>query len=229
MEQATQGELGLMASGTAHHHHPTATHSRRRPELTVLHQVVRENYKSFVALVEASGRTLPKHVTAEFEEYLKCGILAHGFLRLKCQDCKAERLIAFSCRGRGFCPSCLGKRQALATEFLIESLLGGLPVRQFVLSFPFELRFLMSRDAKLMGLVLAIVNKSSGLDLDQQKWNAFKDEYLKTLNTEAGLVHNIKDKPKQSYTGLPKRNAFTQRGQTRHSAHHRCRSCHCFD
>jgi hypothetical protein len=43
-----------------------------------------------------------------------------------------------------------------------------------------------------------LVNKSSGLDLDQQKWNAFKDEYLKTLNTEAGLVHEIKDKPKQS-------------------------------
>ena len=160
MEQATQGELGLGASGTARHQHPTATYLRRRPELTVLHQVVRENYKSFVALVESTVRTLPKHVTKEFEEYLKCGILAHGFLRLKCQDCKAERLVAFSCRGRGFCPSCIGKRQALVTEFLMESLLGGLPVRQFVLSFPFELRFLMARDAKLMSLVLAIVNKS---------------------------------------------------------------------
>jgi hypothetical protein len=42
----------------------------------------------------------------------------------------------------------------------MEKLLGGLPVRQFVLSFPFELRFLMARDSKLMSLVLAIVNKS---------------------------------------------------------------------
>jgi hypothetical protein len=121
---------------------------------------VREHYKTFLAQLENGGRNLPKHVVQEFEEYLKCGILAHGFLRLKCGDCKAERLVAFSCRGRGFCPSCLGKRQALATEFLMENLLGGLPVRQFVLSVPFELRFLMARDAKLMSLILAIVNKS---------------------------------------------------------------------
>ncbi len=38
--------------------------------------------------------------------------------------------------------------------------MGGLPVRQFVLSFPFELRFLMARNSKLMSLVLAIVTKS---------------------------------------------------------------------
>jgi transcription initiation factor TFIIIB Brf1 subunit/transcription initiation factor TFIIB len=42
----------------------------------------------------------------------------------------------------------------------MEKLLGGLPVRQFVLSMPFELRFLMARDSKLMSLVLAIVNRS---------------------------------------------------------------------
>ena len=158
MGTAAQTNLGLGHPSGAHGHVPSE-YSRRQPELTVLHRVVRENYKSFAALVETSGRTLPKHVTQEFGEYLKCGILAHGFLRLRCEDCKAERLVAFSCRGRGFCPSCLGKRQAIATEFLMEKVLGGLPVRQFVLSFPFELRFLMARDSKLMGLVLAIVNR----------------------------------------------------------------------
>lgn len=155
MGQSTQLGFGVPQS-----HHHRATYERRRPELTTLHQVVRENYKTFAAHVENEGRHLPKHVTKEFDEYLKCGILAHGFLRLKCEDCKAERLVAFSCRGRGFCPSCLGKRQAIATEFLIEKLLGGLPVRQFVLSMPFELRFLMARDSKFMSLILAIVNRS---------------------------------------------------------------------
>ena len=158
-QQAAQTELPL-GHPSGGHQHPRPAYSRRQPELTVLHQVVRQNYKSFAAQVEASGRTLPKHVTSEFDEYVKCGILAHGFIRLKCEDCKAERLVAFSCRGRGFCPSCLGKRQAIATEFLMEKLLGGLPVRQFVLSMPFELRFLMARDSKLMSVVLAIVNKS---------------------------------------------------------------------
>lgn len=156
-QSSTQLGLGL-ANGA--HHHQAVTYERRRPELSTLHQVVRENYKTFAAHIEHEGRHLPKHVTKEFDEYLKCGILAHGFLRLKCEDCKAERLVAFSCRGRGFCPSCLGKRQAIATEFLMEKLLGGLPVRQFVLSMPFELRFLMARDSKLMSLILAIVNRS---------------------------------------------------------------------
>ncbi len=156
MQEGAQSKLAL-GQASSHNHRPA--YERRRPELTVLHQMVRQNYKTFAAHIESDGRYLPKHVSKEFDEYLKCGILAHGFLRLKCEDCKAERLIAFSCRGRGFCPSCLGKRQALATEFLMEKVLGGLPVRQFVLSFPFELRFLMARDSKLMGMVLAIVNR----------------------------------------------------------------------
>ncbi len=42
----------------------------------------------------------------EFDEYLRCGILAHGFLRAQCQSCQFEHLIAFSCKRRGFCTSC---------------------------------------------------------------------------------------------------------------------------
>src|SRR5690554_7795105 len=42
----------------------------------------------------------------EFEDYLKCGRLEHGFLRVRCQSCHHEKLVAFSCKRRGFCPSC---------------------------------------------------------------------------------------------------------------------------
>lgn len=38
--------------------------------------------------------------------YLKCGDLAEGFARVRCPDCHHEFLLAFSCRGRWFCPSC---------------------------------------------------------------------------------------------------------------------------
>ena len=31
-------------------------------------------------------------------------ILAHGFLRLRCGDCGHDKLVAFSCKWRGFCP-----------------------------------------------------------------------------------------------------------------------------
>ena len=40
----------------------------------------------------------------EFEAYLKCGRLEHGFLRVLCESCHNEWLVAFSCRKRGFCP-----------------------------------------------------------------------------------------------------------------------------
>jgi hypothetical protein len=33
---------------------------------------------------------------AEFDAYLKCGRLEVGFLRLRCEQCYAEKLVAFS-------------------------------------------------------------------------------------------------------------------------------------
>jgi hypothetical protein len=41
----------------------------------------------------------------EFEAYLKCGRLEEGFLRVRCEQCHAEKLVAFSCKKGGFCPS----------------------------------------------------------------------------------------------------------------------------
>ena len=62
----------------------------------------------------------------------------------------------------------------------MEKLLGGLPVRQFVLSMPFELRFLTARDSKLMSVVLAIVNKS------------ITRLYCKKAKTELGITGALK-------------------------------------
>jgi ribosomal protein S27E len=35
-------------------------------------------------------------VRSEFEAYHKCGRLKYGFLRVGCEDCHHERLVAFS-------------------------------------------------------------------------------------------------------------------------------------
>ena len=32
----------------------------------------------------------------EFRDFLTCGVLAHGFARLRCGDCAFERLVPFS-------------------------------------------------------------------------------------------------------------------------------------
>lgn len=71
-------------------------YERRRSERTLLYQLVAEHYPRFVELLADQGGLLPDHVQREFEDFLKCGILDHGFLRVRCQDCHSERLVAFS-------------------------------------------------------------------------------------------------------------------------------------
>ncbi len=64
--------------------------------------------KSLLAEVahRTEGGSLPGFVIAEFERYLACGVLAHGFTRVRCDACGKVRLVALSCKGRGFCPAC---------------------------------------------------------------------------------------------------------------------------
>lgn len=82
------------------------------------------------------------YVQREFEEFLQCGRLEHGFLRVRCESCHAEHLVAFSCKRRGFCPSCGARRMAESAALLVDEVLPEQPMRQWVLSFPFQLRFL---------------------------------------------------------------------------------------
>jgi hypothetical protein len=58
------------------------------------------------------------------EKFLECGDLARGFARIRCDHCKEDRLLAFSCKGRGFCPSCHQKKVQLFGALLAESILG---------------------------------------------------------------------------------------------------------
>ena len=57
----------------------------RRPTGTLLHTTVREHLETYLASVgqdEDLEANVPFHVQAAFREYLKCGILAHGFARV---------------------------------------------------------------------------------------------------------------------------------------------------
>jgi ribosomal protein S27E len=81
-------------------------YARHRPETTLLYRLVDEHYPTFADRMAAQGTPLPEYVQREFEEYLQCGRLEHGFLRMRCESCHAEHLVAFSCKRRGFCPSC---------------------------------------------------------------------------------------------------------------------------
>jgi hypothetical protein len=118
-------------------------YERRRPERTLLFQLVEEHYPEFLELLSAQGRSLPEYVRREFEDFLKCGRLEHGFLRVRCADCHTERL-------------------------LVDEVLPHLPMRQWVLSFPFQLRFLFASRPEVMSRVLGIVYRAIETDLIQQ-------------------------------------------------------------
>ncbi|MCG8381788.1 MAG: transposase zinc-binding domain-containing protein, partial [Gammaproteobacteria bacterium] len=135
----------------------TGRYQRHRPEQTLLYRIVDEYYPAFAALMAERGRELPGYVQREFEEFLKCGRLEHGFLRVRCESCHTEHLVAFSCKRRGFCPSCGARRMAESAALLVDEVLPEQPMRQWVLSFPFQLRFLFASRPEIMGRVLGIV------------------------------------------------------------------------
>ncbi len=86
------------------------------------------HYETFAAEVDAQGTSLPQFVKDEFETYLECGILAHGFMRLRCDVCARDTLVAFSCKRRGICPSCGTRRMAETAAYLVDNILSHVPV-----------------------------------------------------------------------------------------------------
>ena len=74
------------------------------------------------------------------DQFLACGLLEHGFARIRCDACAHEYLLAFSCKCRYFCPSCHAKRLARWSLWLDQTLLAPVPHRQVVLTLPKRLR-----------------------------------------------------------------------------------------
>jgi len=135
-------------------------YERHRPEQTTLYRLVQQHAATFFAQAEdAAGADLPQFVKDEFEAFLECGILAHGFLRLHCGDCGHDKLVAFSCKRRGFCPSCGAWRMAQTAAHLVDHVIPQVPVRQWVLSLPIPLRLLLAAQPKLVTPVLQVVHR----------------------------------------------------------------------
>ncbi len=92
------------------------------------------------------GYGVPSWVDRDLRAYLRCGILAHGFTRVRSEDCGHELLLAYSCGGRGACPprvgypSCNTRRMAGVAAHVTDHVLPRFPVRQWVLSVPKRLR-----------------------------------------------------------------------------------------
>jgi ribosomal protein S27E len=134
-------------------------YSQRHPERTVLYRVLFHYFERFLEEYEHRFEKeygyLRPIVENVVDKYLDCGNPKNGFARIKCKDCGLERLLMFSCKTRGFCPSCHSKRREEWGEWMREKLLLDIPHRQVVFTIPKMLRiFFRYNHSLLSGLCL---------------------------------------------------------------------------
>ena len=134
----------------------------RDAEHTVLHQVIAEHLEAFLgAVAEAGdGAGLPQFVEREFREFLLCGVYEAGVARFQCEGCAREHLVPFSCKGRAWCPSCGGRRMTERAAHLVDAVLPWVPVRQWVLTMPYRLRYQMAWNHGLSRAVLRVYTRA---------------------------------------------------------------------
>jgi len=107
----------------------------RRPSASVLYRCVQQHLETWLAQCRDGHHdewSVPEHVEREFRRYLECGILARGFARAYCDGCGHDLPVAFSCKGRGVCPSCNARRMVATAAHLTDHVLPDLPVRQWL-------------------------------------------------------------------------------------------------
>jgi Protein of unknown function (DUF420)/Transposase zinc-binding domain len=64
--------------------------------------------------------------------------------------------LGFRCKGRGFCPSCGGRRMSGLAAHLVDRVLPHVPIRQWVFTVPVPIRYRLAFDAALTRAVLRV-------------------------------------------------------------------------
>lgn len=140
----------------------TGLKSRHHPERGLLYRTIETYWPIFLREQARVGKTLPIFIKDEFEKFLHCGIPEYGFIRTYCYQCRISGIVAFSCKKRGFCPSCCARRMNDEAAHLVDQVLPEVMMRQWVLSFPYKLRYLMAYNPKLTNKILSVfINKIS--------------------------------------------------------------------
>ncbi len=127
-----------------------AQYKARHPERTAFYRLFEtrfDNYlRSYEERFEPRAGPLRPVVARSVEQFLSCGRLQGGFARIRCPKCRAEHLLAFSCRTRNFCASCQAKRSVQFAEKLSADILASVPHRHWTFSLPRVLRGLFERE-----------------------------------------------------------------------------------
>lgn len=154
----------------------------------MLFGLVQEHLEDFFRHArEAYDGPLPKYVKAEFRKYLECGDFSRGFVHVQCRACREDKAVAFSCKLRGLCSSCAGRRMAGTAAHLVDCVLPASPVRQYVLAFPYELSGLAATRPEVLRALSRIF------------WDALRRRYQRwakraghaTTRVETGAVTGV--------------------------------------
>ena len=122
----------------------------------LLHRTVARGTAELRAACAAAERTLPWFVWRELERYGACGDPEEGFAWLHCPQDDHHRLVPFSCKGRAFCPACIGRRMAEMSRRWCDTLLPHVPYRQWVITVPWARRKRLAYQPELARGVLAL-------------------------------------------------------------------------
>lgn len=102
-----------------------------------MRRVVSDELDGFLDDAAGRGHPLPRFVERTFRDFLACGLPEHGFVRVHCDGCGNDLAVPFSCKRRGVCSSCAGRRMAETAAHLVDAVLPEVPIRQWVLTLPF--------------------------------------------------------------------------------------------
>jgi hypothetical protein len=142
---------------------PSTTYEPGDPTTSVLYGIVRDHFETFRTQAASlrDGDGLPRFVEQEFRDFLRCaavwpaaspafGALAAGWIDWSPSHAKAP----------GFCPRCGGWRMAERAVHLVDHVLPDVPVRQWVLSLPHRLRYLLAWDHDLCRAVSGVAMRA---------------------------------------------------------------------
>ena len=171
----TVGAKSVLSAAVPSHHGETSAGLRRErtrgvasasyeagnPAKSVVYRVLQTHLATFLQTAAALDDTtsVPRFVEKELRAFLDWGVLARGLIRLHCSGCARDHVVGLSCKGRGFCPRCGGRRMAETAAHLVDHIIPRVPVRQWVLTLPHRWRYRIGYDHALCKRFLRVLGR----------------------------------------------------------------------